>query len=66
MFRFSLMKICKKTIFKTHTASGRTALFMMDGLVGSTPRFLDMETFAALIGINNVGIRAPLRAGDTI
>lgn len=55
----------KTTIFKTRIAPGRLILLMMGGLVGPSGVF-DLETVIALVGINNIKFKNPLRAGDTI
>lgn len=55
----------KKTVFKTRVAPGRMTLLMMGGLEEQAG-FWDEETMIALLGINYVKIRAPLKAGDTI
>ena len=55
----------KKTVFKTRVAPGRMILLMMGGLEEQAG-FWDHRTLIALLGIDNVKIRAPLKAGDTI
>ena len=55
----------KGTIFGGRIAPGRLTLLMMGGLVEMSG-LLDMEGTIALVGMNNIRIRSPLRAGDTI
>lgn len=61
---FNDEEYAKTTIFGGRIAPGRLTLFVMGGLVEQTGLFED--TVIALVGINNVRVRNPLRAGDTI
>jgi acyl dehydratase len=55
----------KKTMFGSRIAPGRLTLFMMGGLEEQSGMW-DEETMIALLGIDKVRAKAPLRAGDTI
>jgi acyl dehydratase len=55
----------KKTHFGTRIAPGRITLLFM-GSLEEQCGFWDHETVIALIGIDKVRIRAPLKAADTI
>jgi len=55
----------KQTIFGTRIAPGRLTLLLMGGLEEQAD-FWDHHTVIALLGIDQVKIKAPLRSGDTI
>ena len=55
----------KKSTFGTRIAPGRLTLFFMGGLEEQCG-FWDEETMVALVGIDKVRIKSPLRAGDTL
>lgn len=55
----------KKGIFKTRIAPAAVTLLVMAGL-NEQSDFLDPETLIALIGMNNVKIISPVKAGDTL
>lgn len=55
----------QKSRFGTRIAPGRVTLLIMGGLEEQS-NFWDEETMIALVGIDRVRIRAPLRAGDTL
>lgn len=55
----------KKTGFGTRIAPGRVTLLFM-GSLEEQSGFWDHETMIALVGIDKVRVKAPLRAGDTI
>jgi len=59
-------EVAKRTPpFGTRVAPGRVILFLMGGLIEQSELW-SSEVPLALVGINNVRIRAPLRVGDTI
>lgn len=55
----------KKTAFGTRIAPGRLTLLLMGGLEEQSG-FWDHETMIALLGIDKVRMKAPLKFGDTI
>jgi acyl dehydratase len=55
----------KKTAFGTRIAPGRITLLIMGGLEEQSG-FWDEETMIALVGIDQVKIKGPLKAGDTL
>ncbi len=55
----------KTTVFKGRVAPGRLTLFMMGGLVEQAGVF-SSEGVVALVGMDKVRVRSPLRGGDTI
>ena len=55
----------KKTIFGSRIAPGRMTLFLMGGLEEQSGMW-DEETMMALMGLDSIRVKAPLRAGDTI
>ncbi|MDP2731239.1 MAG: MaoC/PaaZ C-terminal domain-containing protein [Dehalococcoidales bacterium] len=55
----------KKGVFKTRIAPAVVTLLVMSGL-NEQSDFLDPETLIALIGMNNVKIITPVKAGDTL
>ena len=55
----------KETVFGGRIAAGRFIIFMMGGLVGMS-HFMDLETAIAVVGLDKIRFRSPLRAGDTI
>lgn len=55
---------CKKTTFGTIVPPGRLTLFVMGGLEEQTGIYA--EEVIALLGIDKVRFKAPLRAGDTV
>ncbi len=61
---FSDEEYAKTTIYKGRIAPGRMTLFMMGGLDEQLGIF--DGTVVALVGIDKVRIKHPLRAGDTI
>jgi acyl dehydratase len=61
---FNDEEYARTTIFGGRIAPGRLTLFVMGGLVEQTGLFED--TVIALVGLDNIRFRAPLRAGDTI
>jgi len=61
---FTNEEYAKTTIFKGRIAPGRMTIFMMGGLEEQLGIF--HETVIALIGIDKVRFKNPLRAGDTI
>ncbi len=61
---FNDEEYAKTTVFGGRIAPGRLTLFVMGGLVEQTALFED--TVIALVGITNVRVKGPLRAGDTI
>jgi len=54
----------KKTVFGGRVAPGRLTIFFMGGLEEQSEMW--GETVIALMGIDKIRIKAPLRAGDTI
>lgn len=54
----------KKTIFGGRVAPGRMTLFLMGALAEQIGIFHD--TAMAMVGLDKVRIKSPLRAGDTI
>ena len=56
---------CKKGIFGTRIAPGRLTIFFMGGLEEQSDMW-DEESIIALLGLDKVRVKAPLRAGDTI
>ncbi|MFC2031818.1 MaoC/PaaZ C-terminal domain-containing protein [Chloroflexota bacterium] len=61
---FNDEEYAKTTIFKGRIAPGRVTVFMMGGLIEQTGIF--DETLVALVGIDKLRFKGPLRAGDTI
>ena len=61
---FNDEEYAKTTIYQGRIAPGRMTLFMMGGLDEQLGIF--DGTVVALVGIDNVRIKNPLRAGDTI
>ena len=57
-------EFAKTTIFKGRIAPGRMTIFMTGGLMEQLGIF--NETVVALIGIDKIRFKNPLRAGDTI
>ena len=55
----------KKSIFGGRIAPGRMTIFMMGGLEEQSGMW-DEETMLALMGIDKVRVKAPLRPGDTL
>jgi len=55
----------KKTVFGTRIAPGRLTLLLMGGLEEQSG-FWDHQTIGALLGIDKVRLKGPLKAGDTI
>lgn len=58
-------EFAKATPLGGRIAPGRAVAFLMGGLVEMSDIF-DLETVIALMGLNNIRFRSPLRAGDTI
>ncbi|PIU54940.1 MAG: dehydratase [Chloroflexi bacterium CG07_land_8_20_14_0_80_51_10] len=56
---------CKKGIFGTRIAPGRLTVFMMGGLEEQSDMW-DEDSIIALVGLDKVRVKAPLRAGDTL
>jgi len=61
---FNDEEYAKKTPFGGRIAPGRLTLFVMGGLEEQTGIY--DETVIALVGLDNVRFKGPLRAGDTI
>ncbi len=61
---FTDEEYAQTTIFKGRIAPGRLAIFMIGGLIEQLGIF--DETLVALVGIDKVRFKNPLRAGDTI
>ena len=55
----------KKSLFGGMIAPGRLTIFMMGGLEEQSGMW-DEETMLALMGIDKIRIKAPLRPGDTL
>lgn len=55
----------KKSLFGGMIAPGRMTIFMMGGLEEQSGMW-DEETMLALMGIDEIRIKAPLRPGDTL
>lgn len=58
-------EFAKNTVFKGRVAPGRFTILMMGGLSGIMG-WLDLENQIALLGLDQIRFKAPLRAGDTI
>ena len=54
-----------RTVFGGRVAPGRLTLLLMGGLFEQTDIF-DVDQVIALVGLDKMRLRAPLRAGDTI
>ena len=65
MFLFWDEDRARDTMFGGRIAPGLMTLLVMDGLEEQSGLW-DEETMIALVGIDGVRIKAPLRAGDTI
>jgi len=61
---FNDEEYAKKTPFGTRIAPGRMTLFIMGGLEEQIGIY--DETVVALVGLDKVRFKAPLKAGDTI
>ena len=61
---FNDEEYAKNTIFGTRIAPGRLTLFVMGGLEEQIGIY--DETVIALVGLDKIRFKAPLRAGDTI
>jgi len=55
----------KKSLYGGRIAPGRVTIFMMGGMETQSGMW-DLEAILALMGIDKIRIKAPLRAGDTI
>ena len=62
---FTDEEAAKDSAFGTRIAPGRLTLFMMGGLEEQSDMW-DEETMIALLGIDKVRAKAPLKPGDTI
>lgn len=62
---FTDEEFAKKTQFGGRIAPGRVTFMLMGGLVEQCD-ILDLETLIALLGVDRIAFRAPLRPGDTI
>ena len=55
----------KKSIFGTRVAPARLTLLVMGGMEEQSG-FYDYDTLIALLGLDKIRVKAPLKAGDTI
>jgi acyl dehydratase len=55
----------KKSLYGGRIAPGRVTIFMMGGMEIQSGMW-DLDAILALMGIDKIRIKAPLRAGDTI